>query len=235
MPTTIAQIEAVVRKRLIEESPSYWSSEELTDIIILGIKDLWRSIVDLKAEHYLVVDTVNVSVAANQDVLQGIPNDVHKVYLIEPIFSTTEQTRNQIAFTPKEFNHPDFQSARQRAPVSEPVGEVLYSVTGLGAPVGAPIIRIAPRINANIPLAFSYVPSLESLVNGSYIPVPGEADNALVSWTIAFARAKESDDHAPDTSWLAIYATEKQQLLQSLGVRQLQEPTVTDGLFDVLW
>jgi hypothetical protein len=235
MPSTIAEIEAVVRERLVEASPTYWSSDELTKIIILGIKDLWRSIVDLKAEHYLIVDTTNVSVVSGSDTLQGVPSDVHKVYLIEPIFNNSPSIRSQLTFTPKEYNHYDFQAARQRENVNEPVGEVLYAVTGLGAPIGAPTIRIAPKINANIPLAFSYVPSLESMVSGSYIPVPGESDNALISWTVAYARAKETDDHAPDQAWLGVYATEKQNLLQSLGLRQLQEPVISDGVFDVLW
>lgn len=235
MPTTIAEIEATVRERLIEQTPTYWSSEELTKIIVLGIKDLWRSIVDLKAEHYLIVNTTDVSVVANSDTLQGVPNDVHKVYMIEPIFSQVPSARQQMAFTPKEFNHPDFQAARSRPPVAEPVGEVLYAITGLGAPVGSPTIRIAPKINADIPLSFSYVPSLEVLVSGSYIPIPGEADNALVAWTVAYARAKETDSHGPDQSWLGVYAAEKQNLMQSLGLRQLQEPIVTDGIFDAMW
>lgn len=235
MPTTIAEIEATVRERLVEPSPNYWSSDELTKIVILGIKDLWRSIVDLKAEHYLTINDSDVYVKANTSELQGVPNDVHKVYMIEPIFSTTDASRSSLSFTPKEYNHPDFNAARMRNTISEPFGELLYAVTGTGAPFGAPTIRIAPQLSTEIRLSFSYVPTMETLVNGSYIPIPGEADAALIAWTVAFARAKETEDHAPDQGWLGAYSAEKQNLLHSLGLRQLQEDTITDGVFDGLW
>lgn len=235
MPTTIAQIEALARKRLVEDTPVFWSSEELTDIIILGIKDLWRDIVDVKAEHFLTINETDVYVGVNNPVLQGVPADVHKVYLIEPIPESNDFSRSQIKFTPKEYNHPSFQGARTKESTSEPFGEILYAVMGAGAPVGAPEIRIAPKLNARVNLSFAYVPTLEAMVNGSYVPIPGEADNALIAWTVAYARAKERSDRSPDPSWIGVYVAEKKTLIHTLDQRQFQEPLITDGTFDALW
>ena len=48
-------------------------------------------------------------------------------------------------------------------------------------------------------------------------------------------RAKEREDRSPDPSWLAIYANEKQMLLQSLGLRQYHEPQKVDDIFAEYW
>lgn len=234
MPTFISSIETTARLRLAESSPIFWSSAELVDIIISGIRDLWRDTVDLKQEHYLTVDNSNVFLGANATQLSGVPADVHKVYLIEP--RDVSPNGRKIVFTPKDYNHIDFQSARTSTAL-DPAGSgtIYYAVTGQGAPVNAPVILVSPSITGPLDISFSYVPTLGQLTSGSIVPIPGEADNALVAWTVAFARAKESDDRAPDSNWLTIYATEKAHLLQSLGLRQLQEPSFVDALFQQYW
>ena len=73
------------------------------------------------------------------------------------------------------------------------------------------------------------------MTSASNNPIPGESDNAVVAWTVAYARAKEREDRSPDPNWLAVYATEKQHLLQSLGLRQLQEPEFADAMFMSYW
>ena len=57
----------------------------------------------------------------------------------------------------------------------------------------------------------------------------------MVAWTVAFARAKEREDLSPDPGWLAIYSTEKQHLLQSLGLRQYHEPSYVNAIFEEYW
>jgi len=57
----------------------------------------------------------------------------------------------------------------------------------------------------------------------------------LIAWTVAFARAKESEDRSPDPNWLSVYATEKAHLLGSLGLRQLQEPEFAQAMFSEFW
>jgi hypothetical protein len=79
------------------------------------------------------------------------------------------------------------------------------------------------------------VPTLGDLTTNDFVPIPGEADNALVAWTVAFAHAKEREDRAPDANWLSIFSTEKQHLLQSLGLRQYQEPQYVQAQFEDYW
>ena len=52
-----------------------------------------------------------------------------------------------------------------------------------------------------------------------------------MAWTVAFARAKEREDRSPDPAWLAIYATEKQNILTRLTPRQTQEPEIVGDMF----
>jgi hypothetical protein len=233
MAVTIANIETTSRLRLGEVTASFWTSAELVEIIIAGVRDLWRDVVDLKQEHYLTVDATNVSLAASTATLSGVPADVHKVYLIEPRDLTSTSSHQSLIFKPLDYNHPRFQAARASDNVSPDNEVIYYAITGQGSPVAAPVIYVAPKVTSAVLLSFIYVPTLSSsIASGSTVPIPGEADNALVAWTVAFARAKEREDRGPDPGWLAIYATEKQHLLESLGLRQLQEPTFVDAIFE---
>lgn len=235
MASSLSDIETLVRQRLIEPTPRFWSSEELIGIITAGIKDLWRSIVDLKQEHYLITNFNDVSYPAGATELYGVPQDVHKVYMIEPKDATENSTNVGLRFQPLEYNHPFFQQARTMDAVVPASTNIYYSLAGHGAPDTLTRVLVAPKITANMNIAFSYIASLPPLEGKSQVPIPGEADNALVAWTVAYARAKEKDDRAPDQTWLAIYGTEKTNLLQSLGIRQYQEPKIGDALYEEYW
>lgn len=226
-------------------SDPYWSDDELFSILKRGCTDLWGAIIDLHEEHYLQIveyaaDGVTpiVTLASGATQLSGVPNDCFRVYLIEPIDLTT----NRIAFVPRAYNHVEFQNARNQSasqtflPTSNL--NVFYDVTGIGTPQGAPVIKTAPRLSSSVSLRFVYVPTLgvesyklETAAN----PIPGESDNALIAWIVAYARAKERDDRMPDPSWLAVYQTEKQAILTRLKPRQEQEAQYADGLFDNYW
>jgi hypothetical protein len=235
MATLISGIEGQVRLRLNEITPRFWTSAELTEIIIAGIRDLWRDIADLKQEHYLTVDETNVFLDANSSQLSGVPVDVHKVVMIAPRDLTTSSTNGGLMFKPVDFNSDLFQSSKGRAAIDATNDVICYAITAQGSPVAAPVIRTAPEVTSVVNLSFAYVPTLGPLTSGSTVPIPGEADNALVAWTVAFARAKESEDRSPDANWLSIFATEKQHLLQSLGLRQYQEPTFVSAMYEEYW
>lgn len=235
MPTTLAQIETLARLRLVETTARFWTSAELIGIEAAGCRDLWRDIVDLKAEHYLKVNDTDVFLGASATELSGVPADIHKVYLIEPRDLTSSSANAGIIFKPLDFNHRTFQGARSRSATDPTNDTIYYAITGQGAPVGAPVIRCAPKVSSQLNVTLSYVPTLGELDSNSIVPVPGEADNALVAWTVAFASAKEREDKSPDPNWLSVYATEKQHLLQSLGLRQLQEPTYAEAVFEEFW
>ena len=235
MATLLSSIETQVRRQLQEASASFWSSAELIDYEIAGIKDLWRDTVDLKQEHYLKIDDVNVSLAAGVSVLTGVPAGIHKVYLLEPRDSSASSANVGLVLKPLDFNHATFQSARSQVDIDPSNNTIYYATIGAGAPVAAPEIRVAPQVTAAVNLTLSYIPVLDTLASTSYVPIPGEADNAIIAWTIAYALAKDREGGGPHPEWLSIYATEKQHLLQSLGVRNLQEPEFVDPVFEEYW
>lgn len=238
MATQISAIESQARALLEELSPRHWTSAELTSIIGNGIRDLWRSVVDLKQEYFLVVNTTDVTMPANSDTLLGVPRNVHKVYAIEPadITDSSTATGRHLKFMPIDYNHKYFESARARQSATpDEASTIYYAVTGAGAPASAPTIYVGPQVSSAVSLRFVYVPTLGDLNTSNYVPIPGEADNALIAWTVAYARAKEREDRAPDDNWLRIYATEKTNLLNSLGTRQYQEPQFVDAMFEEYW
>lgn len=232
MATLISAIETTTRLRLDETTARFWTSAELVDIIIAGIKDLWRSIVELKQEHFLTIDE-NVTLSASTSTLSSVPSDVHKVYLIEPIESGDSEDNVGLVFKPLDYNHPHFQAARASDAIDPSNNVIYYAITSAGSPVGAPTVYVAPQTTSAVTIRFVYVPTISSaLASGSNVPIPGDCDNALVAWTVAYARAKERDDRAPDPAWLATYKGEKDRIIASLGVRQLQEPTIVDAIFE---
>lgn len=236
MATKIYTIERLARQRLEEPTPRFWSSDELTTIIIAGIKDLWRDVVNLKQEHFLTVNESDVTLAASTSTLTGVPSDVHKVYLIEPINGGDEDDNFNLEFEPLDYNDREFRVARNLDAVQPKDTVIYYSVSSAGSPVGAPTIHIAPQVDAEVALRFCYIPTISSsLASSSDVPIPGDCDNALVAWCVAYARAKERDDRAPDPAWLATYKGEKDRLVNSLGNRNLQEPVVVDPLFKAHW
>jgi hypothetical protein len=235
MATLLSAIETQARRHLNEQTASFWSSAEVIDIISAGIRDLWRDIVDLKAEHFLTVDNTNVSMAANTATLTGVPSDVHKVVIIEPRDVSNSSTSSGMIFKPEDYNHPNFQMARAVDDVTPANATIYYAISGAGGPVGALTIYVAPQVTSAVLLSFAYVPTLGTFTSASNNPIPGESDNALIAWAVAFARAKERENRGPDPEWLAVYATEKQHLLQSLGLRQTHEPKFVDAFFEQYW
>lgn len=236
MATTLAQIEAGARIHLSEEAPKFWTSAELRAHAKFCEKDLWRAIVDLKGEHYLTINATDVRIEADSDTLVGVPDNVHKVYNIEVADPNVNSASSRLFFTPLDWNHKLFASARTRDTMdASGGGEIYYAIIGQGAPVGPPTIKIAPTLSSDVELSFSYVPTLDTTVDDGYVHIPGEADNCIIAWVVAYARAKEREDRAPDPTWLSIYANEKKNLLMSLGLRQLQEVQIVDGVHSELW
>lgn len=235
MSVQISSIVTLARLRLIEQTASFWTDDELVQICIAGIRDLWRDVVDLKQEHYITPNTSDVFMDAQSTTLSGVPADVHKVFMVEPSDLTINSSNAGLQFRPLEYNHPTFQAARSMSAIDPTNDTIWYAIMGQGAPVSAPTIYVAPKVTSRVNIAFMYVPTLGPLTAGSAVPIPGEADNALVAWTVAFARSKEREDRSPDENWLSVYATEKQHLLQSLGLREYQEPSYVDALFEQYW
>ena len=235
MATLLSAIETKARYHLKEPTASFWSSNELIAHMNDGIKDLWGAVVDLHQEHYITVDSTNVSLAANGTSLTGVPSDVFRVHLIEPRDTTTNPGQ-RVLFVPRDYNSDDFINARSRTAQDPESGLVIYyCVTQAGAPVAAPTILVAPSINTAMNLRFVYIPTQPILTSAGTNPIPGESDNALVAWTVAYGRAKEREDRSPDPNWLAVYKTEKNNITVRLTPRQEQEPEVVEDYFKGWW
>ena len=235
MATQISTFLPIVRSQILEPSAIFWTDAELYNHIYDGIKDLWRSITDLKQEHYLVYDNQNVSFPFGSNYLAGVPKNIHKIYMIEPMNVGYNSPNTGLLFKPKPYNDDLFQLARTQDPIY-PVNEIIfYALAGQGGPVNAPTIYCAPQVTSTVQLSFVYVPVLNPLTPEDVSPIPGEADKAVVAWAVAWARAKERDDRTPDPAWIATYGAEKEKLLQSLGLRQYQEPTYTNALWQEYW
>jgi len=236
MATLLSALETEVRLALNEPVARFWSSAELIGIMNRGIHDLWRGVNDLRLEHFSTLDVTNVSQAASATTLTGVPSDCVRVHMLEPRDLSSSSSNRGIQYVPLPYNDPKFQSARSLSAIDAASGGTVYWVQAdAGGPVAAPTIYVAPKLSAAVNLSMTYVPSLAVLTAISTNPVPGESDNAVIAWTVAYARAKERDDRAPDAGWLAIYGSEKQNILVSLSPRQTQEPVVATAMFEELW
>ena len=236
MATTLATLTTLVRYQLNEPVSAYWSDAELVALMNAGAHDLWRAINDLRGLFFTTCDTTNVSLAANATTLTGVPADCTRVHMLEVRDLSQSGASRNLEFIPKPYNDPLFQMARGMSASDPASGGVIYWVQGgAGGPVAAPTVYVAPTVSSAVNLALTYVPVLADLTAASNNPIPGESDNALVAWTVAYARAKEREDRAPDPGWLTIYGTEKQNILVSLTPRQDQEPMITTAMFESFW
>ena len=222
-------------------SNPFWTEQELFDIVVLGCKDLWRSIIDLHQGHFTtILDDQSVVYPAGASgtttSFTGVPTDCFRILMIEPhLLGDAAPTTQWTYFKPKQYHSQAFQAARSTSVVNPAQATtVYYDLLNAGSPVAAPSIVGAPPVSAAITIRLVYVHTLPTLTEASNNPIPGEADNALVAWTVAWARAKEREDRTPDPGYLAIYSTDKQGLLTALTPRQEQEEEVVEGLFDGL-
>lgn len=226
----------------------FWTEDELHQHLVNGAKDLWKAIVDLHQGHFVrFVDSTNyaslgfsaqptypVGVSATMTAFTGIPSDCFRIMNIEP--EDLGNTGNVVRyFKPKSMTHADFQDARSMSlQDSSSYMTIYYDILNAGSPVAAPTLMGAPPVSAAIPLRFMYVYTLPTLIDTSNNPIPGESDNALIAWCVAYAKAKEQEtaNRVPDPGWLAVYNTEKQGLLVALTPRQEQEEEVVEALFE---
>ena len=239
MASALSTIETKARRHLRETTASDWTSQELIDLINLGIKDLWGAIVDLHQEHFLTVDTANVSLATSAGQLTGVPADTFRVHLIEPVDTSSGGTYKGVVFVPRDYNSREFIGARTLSGQDPTQAQIIYyTLTTAGAPVAAPTVLVGPTVTSAMArgtIRFVYVPTLADVVAAGNNPIPGDSDNALIAWCVAYARAKEREDRSPDPNWLAVYATEKQNILTRLTPRQTQEVELAEAIFEASW
>jgi len=236
MATLLSTIRTRARKTLLEETAGFWTDAELLEHIVEGVKDLWGAIIDLHQEHFVTTDVTNVSVAANATSLTGVPADVFRVLTIEPRDLTNTASSRGLLFVKRDYHHPEFVYARSLSAIdpSDRGLIIYYTIDNPGAPVAAPTIQVAPKLSSAVNLRLRYIPTLAAsdMEAGDSNPIPGESDNALYAWCIAYGRAKEREDRSPDPNWLTVYATEKENVKTRLTPRDESEPEVAEGMFD---
>jgi hypothetical protein len=232
MATTLATLEAQVRINLNAPAATdlFWTSAEIIFWLNQGAKDLWKALKDLYQKHHYTIDQTNISLPASSNALTGVPADVQDIYFIR---ARTPSSYPNLRFYPCDYGSPVFESALAlSAQDSTQMGLIFYDIVGQGGPVQAPTVKIAPQTNAAILLEVGYVPVIGNQTSGQSNPIPGESDAALIAYATAWSRAKERPDKMPDPGWLAVYGTEKQDLIVAMTPRQLQEPEVVVGMFE---
>lgn len=233
MATKLSALLTIARYHLNEPTASFWSDAELVAYMNLGIKDLWRALNDNYQDYFLTNDATNVSQAASGTTLTGVPADVSLVRGLEPRDLTTY---GNIRYECRNYMHPLFQNARANGSQDPLQGGVIYFwLVGAGAPVAAPTIYVAPALSTTLPLRLVYVPVLAAKATGDDNPIPGESDQALVAWTVAYALAKRKESQTPDAEWISIYGTEKSHILTSATPRQTQDDEFAEALFETYW
>lgn len=232
MASLLSALITQARYTLDESTATFWSDAELLAYATDGIKDLWRGVLDLNQGHFVVVDDTNVSLASGATSLTGVPSDVFRIESLEVRDLTSTNAIQDLSFEPRRINDADFQSARSLSAVDASGRVVYYVILNAGAPVGAPTILTAPPLNAAVDLRLVYTQSIGALTTASNNPIPGDSDHAVVSWIVAHALAKEREDRRPHPDWIAMYASDKKNLLTALTPRQVQEPEVADALFE---
>ena len=241
MATVMSSLIADIRSHLIAPSAGsgivnadlFWTDTELLAMLNRGIKDLWRSINDNYQNYFLTVDVTNVAIAANASNLTGIPADVS---IIRGLGPRDRSVYPYLKFEYRNHDHRDFIAAETQGALDASQARLVYFyISQPGAPVAAPVVVIAPQLSAAVLLRLLYVPALTALTTTGTNPIPGESDQALINWGVAWARAKEREDRSPDPAWIQMYATEKQSILTSLSPRQTQDEEVVEALFEEWW
>jgi hypothetical protein len=238
--TTVQAIITKARIQLIELTARYWTDQELLDHYNDGVKDLWKGIIDLYKDHFIVQDITNMQLPASTlggtaVAITGVPAALFRILIIRPRTLGTNNTNQGLVFEYRDRRHPQFVQAEAAVPISPRQAVVYYALLNAGAPVGAPTILCAPPVNSNVLLQVDYIPVIANTVigaiNSDTNPIPGESDKALVEYVIAFARVKDREDRGPDPEHVAIYATEKRNLLTALTPRSDQDPENVESFF----
>lgn len=233
MATLMSQILVMARDRLNEPVPAFWSNPELLRYANAGVRDLWRRLGATNQNFFH-----QISVAVTQDInatqLTGVPTNVATIHGLEPV---DMQTFNSLYYRRKDYNHPDFMSARAaNAVYPTSGGTVFYAPTQAGAPVAAPVILVSPMLSVQVALRLTFTPTIGTqLVATDPNPIPGESDKAIVDWTVAYAKGKQTKSQTPDKDVLALYMSEVESITGSQSPRDDSEPEVAEAMFEEWW
>ena len=228
MATPLSTILTAVRVNLQETTAKLWTDAEIVVHFNACIKDLWRAL-NTQYQDFFFATSTAVTYVASAETLSNVPAGVSTILGLELADPTAYPN---LIFVYKNYNSEEFISARASAD-QDPAngGRIYFCATGAGAPTAAPTIYIAPQLSAALSLRLSYIPVVGTLVAANDNPVPGESDRALECYATGYARAKIRESGAPDPEWLALYATEKQNILVAVTPRQEVTDQVAESVF----
>ena len=203
MATALSTIITNVRTNLQESTAKLWTDAEIVVHLNAGIKDLWRAL-NTQYQDFFFTTTTAVTYTASAETLSNVPAGVSDEF-ISARASADQDPSNS--------------------------GRIYFCATGAGAPTAAPTIYLAPQLSAALTLRLSYIPVIATLTSANDNPVPGESDRALECYATAFCRAKITEGNAPDAEWLALYATEKANILVAVAPRQEVTDQIAESVF----
>jgi hypothetical protein len=233
MATQLSAIIVIARDRLQEPVPRFWSNAELLRYANRGIRDMHRQLGATHQNYFHEISTL-VTHPASGTQLTGVPTNVTVIHGLEPADLASNAS---LYYKKRDYNSADFQAARS-VTAQDPGGggTFFYDITGAGGPVGAPVIYFAPMISTARTLRLTFMPTVGAeLVAADPNPIPGESDNALAHWMVAYARGKQNAKGQPDDVELALYQRELDRIMQAITPRDDSEPEVVEAMFGELW
>lgn len=234
MATLMSAIIVIARDRLNEPVPRFWSNAELLRYANRGIRDMHRQLGANHQDYFHAID-ITVTQAADATQLSGVPSNVTVINGIEPADLTG--TGRHLVYMRRDYNGADFQSARSRSAIDPSnAGVILYAPTQAGGPVAAPVIHVAPKLSQTVTLRLTYRPTVgNELVATDPNPIPGESDNALAHWIVAYAKGRQTEKQRPDADELLMYQDEVSKILASITPRDVSAPEVVEAMFEEMW
>jgi hypothetical protein len=212
----------------------YWTDDELFGHFRDGARHMWRKVLDLYKGHFVTIDKTSMSVAADNDLLVGVPENLFRVDLIRPRVIGFQSGSRGLIFKPVDnITHPRFVQAQAYGSIAARNNIVWYCLINAGSPTTTPDIMIAPMLTEDLDLYVGYEAVLPATLSiDSVNPIPGESDKALRAYTAAYARCKDREDRSPDPEFLSIFATEEASILAALTPRSIQEAETVVGMWE---
>jgi hypothetical protein len=232
MPTTLQTILTDARAAINAQSDPFWSDPEILRYINRGIADVRRSINQTHQDYHFELD-VTVEHQPGVDTLVNVPADCGVIYGLEVV----DRAAHPLLYVRKDWQHASFQDARQRSGLDPLTGGIIYyTATGVGAPLAAPTIRVAPPVSAVVTLRLTYQPVPDiTLGLSDNVPLPANADEALIQWTVAYMVGRQRPDQQPDATRMGLYNVEVQKIMVAIAPRDESETRTVEPLFEEYW
>lgn len=215
-----------VRDQLDEASPSFWTDAQLTRYINRALSRARNRLKEVN-ENYLLISRTSLDGVltiqgesydtSNFRIVSGtsdyyLPPDFDQLAIIECIQGGYEN----VLFTRKNINDPEFRSLRTLTSNQEPGDEIYFDIIGEPA-----FLRIAPKTNVTLNMSLSYIPTLTELASDTdRIFLPDPMWQSVADYACYYALRQ---DRSPDAT--AFEASGDKLIAEKFGaeMRQTQD------------